>query len=295
MKIDCVFSGGGVKAYAFLGALQSVYDKQLKIERVAGTSAGAIIASLIAVGYRIEEINDMLQEIELKKLLDPPLISKKIPFTKWLLLYFQMGLYKGDTFEKWLQKTFAKKGVETFNDLKEGYLKVIVSDISLGKLIVIPDDLKRVYGMNGNTFKVATAIRMSASYPYFFMPKKIKNKQNERSYIVDGGLLSNFPLWVFRESNNDVRPVLGITLSESMENNQSQQIKNSLDMLQALFQAMLRAHDARYVSKTMQNNIVFIPVKDIKTTDFSITDEEKQSLIQLGKERTEHFLQYWPK
>src|SRR5690625_1977999 len=188
MRIDCVFSGGGVKAFAFLGALQSVHKKQLKIERVAGTSAGAIIASLVATGYQADEIKDLMHQMELKKFLDPPILSKKIPFSKWILLYFQMGLYKGDLLERWLRKIFANKGVETFNDLRDGYLKVIVSDISLGKLIVIPDDLKRVYGIDGKTFKVATAIRMSASYPYFFMPKVLSNKHNDQSYIVDGGL-----------------------------------------------------------------------------------------------------------
>ncbi|NAP00506.1 hypothetical protein FRY77_31490, partial [Halomonas sp. MG34] len=44
MKIDGVFSGGGVKAYAFLGVLEVLKSKELKLERVAGTSAGAIIA-----------------------------------------------------------------------------------------------------------------------------------------------------------------------------------------------------------------------------------------------------------
>src|SRR5690625_4926942 len=295
MKVDGVFSGGGVKAFAFIGALQSIFNKGLEIERVAGTSAGAIIASMIAANYQVNEIENLLKQINLKRFLDPPLLSKKIPFSKWLLLYFQMGLYKGDQFENWLYQMLAKKGIETFADLKSGYLKVIISDISLGRLIVVPDDLKRVYGIDGNSFKVATAIRMSASFPYFFMPKKMFHTQMNPSYIVDGGLLSNFPLWVFRENNRkDLRPVLGISLSDSIENSQPYVIKNELDMLQALFQAMIRAHDTRYISKSMQDNIVFIPVKQIKTMDLSITDEEKQLLIQLGKEKTKHFLQSWP-
>src|SRR5699024_1005491 len=114
MKIDCVFSGGGVKAYAFLGALQSINKKNIKIERVAGTSAGAIMAYLIVAGFKKEEIEQMLKEINLKKFLDPPLISEKVPFAKWLLLYFQMGLYKGDKFENWLYQLLKEKRIETF-------------------------------------------------------------------------------------------------------------------------------------------------------------------------------------
>src|SRR5690625_6736681 len=92
MNIDCVFSGGGVKAFAFIGALQSLKSNDYKIERVAGTSAGAIIASLVAAGYSEDEIYLLLNNLQLKQFLDLPYISKTIPFSKWLLLYFKMEI-----------------------------------------------------------------------------------------------------------------------------------------------------------------------------------------------------------
>ena len=294
MKIDAVFSGGGMKAFAFLGALQSIDEKNLKIERAAGTSAGSIIASFLTAGYTTNEIIQLLDEINIKKFLDPPLLSERVPFAKWILFYFQMGLYKGNVFEEWLEDVLAQKGIHTFADIKEDDLKIVVSDVSLGKLIVIPDDLEKVYGLDPSLFSVATAVRMSSSFPYFFMPKKLHNLQNTKSYIVDGGLLSNFPLWIFRKDNRDKRPVLGITLSDSFENHERAEIKNALDMLQALFNTMLRAHDAMYISRSMEKNIIFIPVNNIKTMDFAISDKEKAQLIQLGKERAETFLRVWP-
>ena len=294
MKIDAVFSGGGMKAFAFLGALQSIDEKNLKIERAAGTSAGSIIASFLTAGYTTNEIIQLLDEINIKKFLDPPLLSLIVPFAKLILFYFQMGLYKGNVFEEWLEDVLAQKGIHTFADIKEDDLKIVVSDVSLGKLIVIPDDLEKVYGLDPSLFSVATAVRMSSSFPYFFMPKKLHNLQNTKSYIVDGGLLSNFPLWIFRKDNRDKRPVLGITLSDSFENHERAEIKNALDMLQALFNTMLRAHDAMYISRSMEKNIIFIPVNNIKTMDFAISDKEKAQLIQLGKERAETFLRAWP-
>src|SRR5690625_3966788 len=197
MKIDGVFSGGGVKAYAFMGALQSIDQHNLVLQRVAGTSAGAIVAALIAAKYTTQEIEHLLGELDLKKFLDAPKITKILPFSKWFFLYFQMGIYKGERFEKWLYNQLAYKNIYTFNDLKKGQLKVIVSDLSLGRLVVIPDDLKRIYDIEPNYFPVSTAIRMSAGFPYFFMPKKIPGKTKKQSIIVDGGLLSNFPLWLF--------------------------------------------------------------------------------------------------
>lgn len=296
MKIDGVFSGGGVKGYAFIGVLKSIEENDLHLERVAGTSAGAIVASFIAAGYQVEEINQLLTELDLQQFLDAPKLTKIIPFSKWFFLYFQLGIYKGEKFEKWLSDQLAQKGIHTFKDLKEGYLKVVVSDLTLGKLVVIPDDLQRVYDIDPAYFSVAKAVRMSAGFPYFFMPMKLPGKSNQKSLIVDGGLLSNFPLWVFENGRgNRKRPILGIKLSGSIEKSQPQKINNAFDMFHALFSTMKLAHDARYVSKSKQNNIIFVPIKDIDAINLHITNESKEELMLLGKQSADTFLQHWPR
>lgn len=122
------------------------------------------------------------------------------------------------------------------------------------------------------------------------MPKKLQDREHGTRYIVDGGLLSNFPLWVFNNDSLQARPVIGFTLSDSLEQVQPKKINNALDMLQAIFLAMLQAHDARYISRSKQENIVFIPVKNVQTTDLSITTKEKNALIDLGNKETTQFL-----
>src|SRR5690625_4551551 len=99
LKIDIVFSGGGMKAFAFLGALKTLEKSRYTIERVAGTSAGAIIASLIAAGYSADEIKQLVETVRLETFMDAPKYSKHIPFLKIISLYFYKGLYKGDIFE----------------------------------------------------------------------------------------------------------------------------------------------------------------------------------------------------
>src|SRR5699024_4336449 len=183
MKIDCVFSGGGVKAYAYIGALEAMEENGLRLKRTAGTSAGALVASLLAAGYKIEELKKVIQQTNLVQLLDPPKWSKLVPFSKLIRIYFKMGIYKGDRFEDWISDLLIKKGVRTFADLETDSLKIIVSDVTLKKLIVIPDDLYRVYGLNTETFSVATAVRMSTSFPYFFMPKTLKYHPDRCSTI----------------------------------------------------------------------------------------------------------------
>ncbi|WP_010096926.1 patatin-like phospholipase family protein [Ornithinibacillus scapharcae] len=294
MKIDGVFSGGGVKAFAFVGALESIEERNLHFERVAGTSAGAIIAALLSAGYHYKEIKNLLNDLELKQFLDPPSITKYIPVSRWLLLYFQMGIYKGDKFERWIYNQLAERNIYTFGDLPVGYLKVVISDLTLGKLVVLPDDLEGVYGINPVDFPIARAVRMSAGFPYFFVPKKITGKGRVKSVIVDGGLLSNFPIWVFEsETNKRTRPILGVKLSDSPQQNNPKQIKNALDMLHALFSTMKQAHDARYIAKSEKANIIFIPVQDVGTTDLMIDDEVKKKLMKSGKERAAEFLKNW--
>ena len=166
MIVDGVFSGGGIKGFAFLGAYQVLEEHRIQLKRVAGTSAGAIFASFIAAGYTAKEMEVLLDELDLKSLLDPRKMVGSIPFIKWVSLYFQMGLYQGKALEKWFYQKLAYKGVYTFADLPKGALKLVASDLSNGRMIVLPDDLHD-YGIDAHTFSIARALRMSCSIPYF--------------------------------------------------------------------------------------------------------------------------------
>lgn len=295
MRIDAVFSGGGVKAYAYLGVLKSIDEHNLTLERVAGTSAGAIVSALIAARYSYEEIEEMIHELDVKTFMDAPVVTKFLPFLKWAFLYFQMGIYKGNKLEEWLTEKLAAKNIHTFQDLQDGYLKVIASDLSLGRLVVFPDDLETYYGIQPSRFPVARAVRMSAGFPFFFMPKKIFGNGTTKSFIVDGGLLSNFPLWIFGRKKQ-LRPVLGVKLTEKAEESmEPQKITNAFNMYYALFVTMKKAHDMRYISKAEENNVLFVKVDDLSATDFNISARLKNELAEIGKKRADLFLAKWPK
>ncbi|MCT1903937.1 patatin-like phospholipase family protein [Oceanobacillus sojae] len=294
MKIDAVFSGGGVKGFAYVGVLESWEEKNLQVERAAGTSAGAIIAGFLAAGYQYRDIKELMKTLDVQKLADPPWLSKVLPVTKWLFLYYQLGLYKGEKLEAWLREALARQNVYQFGDLKPGVLKVVVSDLSLGKLVVIPDDLERVYGLQPETFSVAAAIRMSAGFPYFFMPKRIQGKNKEKSVIVDGGLLSNFPLWIFSEDEKmKARPVIGVKLTDLSTSMEPREIRNALNMFPRLFATMKQAHDNRYISKSQADHIIFVPTPEVSSMNFDITEVSREKLRQIGKESSENFLRTW--
>lgn len=295
MQVDGVFSGGGIKAISFIGALQVAEEQGYTFARLAGTSAGAIIASLIIAGYTSKEIEELINDIKLKSFLDPRKFVISFPALKWIRLYWKLGLYKGDALESWLEDVLAERGIRTFGDLPEGALRVVASDITKGRIITMPDDLSD-YGILPENFSVAKAVRMSASLPYFFEPGKIYTATGKRCLVVDGGVLSNFPIWIFQDENTKpTRPILGFQLSTTLENRPPHKIKNAIGLFQALFETMKDAHDARYISEAHTADIIFIPVKQAMVTDFGLSQEKIQELISYGRERAEKFLTTWRK
>jgi len=292
MYIDGVFSGGGIKGLALIGAYEAIENRGLSFKRVAGTSAGAIIASLIAAGYSSLEMKKLLADLDLKQFLDERKILLPIPFAKWFNLYFRLGLYKGQALEEWLNHILYAKGIHTFSDLPPKTLRVIASDLTNGKLVVLPDDLEK-YGISAHQFPVAKAVRMSCSLPYFFEPVKLHTYDGTK-VVVDGGVLSNFPMWLFDKENvKKERPVLGIKLSHYINGGEKNKINNAIQLFEALFSTMKDAHDARYISRKHEKNIIFIPTEGILTTEFSLTDEKKMELLKLGKDKANQFLKRW--
>jgi len=292
--IDGVFSGGGLKGFALVGAYQVLEAENFRFKRVAGTSAGAILAAFIAAGYSGKEIQTMLEELDVPSLLDPRKTILPFPFMKWVNVYHHLGLYKGKVLEKWFFQKLAAKGVYTFGDLPRDSLKLVASDLTNGRMIVLPDDLQN-YHIEASNFSVASALRMSCGIPFFFEPVTLKTGKGD-SVIVDGGVLSNFPLWVFDDrAGRKVRPIIGLKLSRRREEQHPHEIKNGLNLFEALFSTMKDAHDERYISRRHERDIIFIPVDDYSATQFDLDDETKETLLEIGRNRTIQFLKSWPK
>ena len=291
IEIDAVFSGGGVRGFAYIGAIQELERAQITFKRVAGTSAGAIVAAFIAAGISSEEMKEYLQELDSTLLRDEQRFTQKLPLIKWVRLYKKLGLYRGDLLEKWLRDKLARKGLCTFGDLEEGTLKIIASDLSNGEIVVLPDDLFK-YGIDANSFSIAKAIRMSCSLPFFYEPMCL-DCNGQKALIVDGGVLSNFPLWLFQNEFAE-RPVIGFQLTGDNKKIPNGEINNGVQLVEALFKTMKDAHDRRYIDKQWARQVVFLPVNDlVGTMEENISEETIEALIEVGCVRTRYFLAKW--
>ena len=196
-----------------------------------------------------------------------------------------------------------KKNIRTFKDLrgneshkdsKYAYkLQVIASDVSRGRLIMLPHDI-REYGLLPDELDVARAVRMSMSIPFFYKPVIIKDTKGVASFIVDGGILSNYPVGIFDPEGNTspLWPTFGYKLVEPDEN-RPHDIRGPISLLSALFSTMMEAHDARYIKDTNFQRTIPIETLGVRTTDFDTTMEKKQELYESGKKAAEEFFQKW--
>jgi len=301
-KADAVFEGGGVKGIALAGALEVAEALGVKWQKVAGTSAGAIMASLLAAGYNSKELTKILtKDLNFMKFMDKGLIDKIPIIGKIASALFEKGIYEGEYFEDWMVEILDKKGIQTFGDLKdekgEYRLRVIASDVTRRELLVLPDDLKD-YGRDPDSFSVAKAVRMSMSIPYFFEPVEmdfmLPSGKQKKAYIVDGGLLSNFPVWLFDAKGNEKPkwPTYGFKLVGPGENTPSP-TKWPLQYIFALVNTMMEAHDKAHIDSSNFERTIPIPTLDVQTTQFDLGDKEKTLLVRSGQEAAIKFFKNW--
>lgn len=301
---DAVFEGGGVKGIGLVGALWKAEELGYQWRYVAGTSAGAIVASLVAAGYSAEKIKQILEKTDFLKFLDKGLIAR-VPYIGPLLsVEITNGIYKGNYFENWIGNLLEAKGVKTFKDLKVNRaengkstykLRVIAADLSKEKLLVLPHDIKD-YGLEPDELPVARAIRMSMSIPFFYQPVKLnylQNGQKQTSFIVDGGVLSNFPVWLFDDHDSkDTFPTFGFRLGKPFYG-QKTNIRGPFTLMKALFSTMMEAHDQRYIEEANFARSIFIPTLGVRTTDFDISYQKQKALFNSGVHAADKFFGDW--
>jgi NTE family protein len=307
---DLVFEGGGVKGIGLAGAYSALCERGVGPKRVAGTSAGAITAALVAAGYSAEELDEILLEVPFARFKDTAW-EDRIPIVGHpLSVLLQRGIYEGGFFREWMRGLLAAKGVRTFGqladpeatELKERYrLKVIVSDVTHRRLLVLPDDAAAL-GIEPDDLEVAYAVRMSMSIPIFFEPVMHRNPRTGLDHlIVDGGMLSNFPVWLFDADKGEPPrwPTFGMLLVEGdpkvpvahrVEGRQSGSI---IDYIKALASTMMEAHDRLYLEKATFVRTIPIPTLGVSTTEFDITPARVRAIYESGRQAAFDFLDRW--
>lgn len=291
MKADAVFEGGGVKAVAFLGAIAEMEARGYCWEKLAGTSAGSVVAALLAAGYRSEELVPIFFKLNYLMLIQTRGVARIPLIGSALQLLISKGMHPSDRIEAFIADLLRQKGIRTFRDMPRDKLRIIASDVTAGKMLILPDDVAQ-FEIDPQNFSVAKAVQMSCCIPYYFQPILLE-KDDVRHYIVDGGLLSNYPIWLFDVERTPKWPTFGFRFGDELSLADPQPIKGIISYTKAVVTTMLDAQDQIYVKKPDAVRTIFIPTFQIKATQFQITTEQKELLYHSGRAATQAFFATW--
>ena len=164
-------------------------DRGYQPQYLAGTSAGAITAALIAAGYSASEFKDIIFALHFRQFEDRS-SSLDSPASANGHRVLRRGRLQGRRFLKWMRKGLEDEGEDTFGDLTTERtdakyslrLQVIASDISARQLLVLPRDAQ-LLGNEPDQLEVAYAVRMSMSIPIFFEPVQVENTQTDHEHV----------------------------------------------------------------------------------------------------------------
>ena len=327
---NLVFEGGGVKGIAYVGALEVLEREGIlqNVKRVAGTSAGAMMAVLVGLRYTVDEVKEILWDLNFKKFMDSSFGI--VRDTKRLLEEY--GWYKGDYFRNKMVEYIKGKtgdGEITFRKLADTHqyrdIYLVGADLSTGTSVVFSaDDTPDVV--------VADAARISMSIPLFFASMKGGEKKDH--ILVDGGLLDNYSIKTFdrqsfvddkknnirlteyydkfntKKSVKDIigdnpyvynRETLGFRLDAkediSMYLAHKAMVRNEISSFftytKALVTTLIDFQDNIHLHSDDWQRTVYIDTLGVRAIDFGISEAKKQKLVESGRQYTEDYLKWY--
>lgn len=288
-----VFQGGGCKAIAYIGAYKKAYERGVFFSELAGTSAGSIIAALIACGAKPEYLEKVVKNINFKEFVsdyEKPKWWMKLLYKYTLPEQFKnyaqqrvslsrvirnYGIYKTDTLEKFIDNHLRQlTGLQhpvTFNDLIPN-LHIISTDLEKHSVKVWNKE-------NTPTDSVAKAVCCSCCIPIFFQP--VENK------YVDGGLLSNLPSFIFAKEPHYNR-ILNFKLETS---DLDGRISSFMGFIISLFDTIVEG--ACNIQQNLSYDLFDVSIKigNLSAIDFErINSDVVEDLISKGEDAMANFL-----
>lgn len=311
---DLVLEGGGVKGIALAGAVLPLAEAGYRFPRVAGTSSGAIVAALVAAlqqrGESLEVVSEIARTVDYRRLRDRGVPGKFLGPLAFLADGFSLlvedGIFEGDYLRDWMAGVLSDLGVRTFGDLRPDDagadgdihhrygLVVTASDLSRQRFVKLPWDYGD-YGLDPDEQRVADAVRASVSIPFFFEPVPLHGAHGVAT-LVDGGLLSSYPIEIFdrRDEYPPRWPTIGVRLSSRSEQQPPEPVEGPVSLALSLIDTALEARQAGISQDPCnQRRSIFVDTSEVSSTDFGITPEQQERLLAAGRSAGERFLRTW--
>ncbi len=327
---NLVFEGGGVKGIAYAGAIEVLEKKTLgggtpvlqEIERVAGTSAGAITAVLLALGASSEDVRQIVGGTNFRRFMDDSFGVVR-DFDR---LVHDYGWYKGDAFAQWMKKqvqALTGRSDLTFDELRRIIAAQPKSQRTKYKdLYVIGTNLSMQMesvcsAETTPAMPIWLAARISMSIPLFFAAVQERN-----DLYVDGGISWNYPIDLFDDlkfapaaftpvkelkytSYDDQhvynKETLGFRVDTKDEikwekegwRSPPKTIDSFVDYAGALAGYILDSAGKRHLHKNDWHRTVFIDGQGVRTTEFNLSDAQVSNLVKAGADGTTAYFKWF--
>lgn len=268
-KIGLVLSGGGARGFAHIGVLRVLEEKNIPIDYIVGTSMGAIIGGLYAIGYSPDEIEKMVIAQDWSTVLSDYVDRKYIPLylkqehDRYTISFpirgksvsLPKGISAGQNITKLLSRFTQPYHKQKNFDKYPIPFACVAANIVNGEEVVM------------NSGDIVFALRSSMSIPTFFVPMA-KNKQ----LLIDGGMRNNFPV--------DVAKRMGAKIIIGVDLQQENKTYETLDNMYSIFDQGLSYLGLEKYYKNKKKVDVYVRPK---VGDYSITDFNKaDTLIKRG-------------
>ena len=271
LKYTCLFGGGAIRGMAYIGTIRALEELGIEYDIIGGSSVGAVMAALIACGYKSYELENLFMKVNFDLFKDIHLGIGQ-PF----------ALSKGEIFQDWLNELLANK---------VAYVKgrnIKFKDIEK-QLVIITTDLTRFNCQEFSNrltpnFDVSQAIKISSSMPGLMPPFKYND-----SYLVDGDLQKASPMW---RLSNTLKSSESKILEFRLEGDYSKDEKNPISFINTIYSCVTDiATD--FVTELYGGNDRFdcirINTGDIFFADFNLNKDARRNLINIGYDQTMNY------
>ena len=163
-RVGLALGGGAARSFAHIGVIQVLEENGIKVDLVAGTSAGSLVAALYASGKTPKEMAQIAETMD------------EGAITDWA--FPTRGLIRGDALARFVREKVDGKQIEQMR-------------IPLG---IVATDLSTGAGILFRTGDTGVAVRASSSVPLVFQSVRILNRD-----YVDGGLVAPVPVRYARQ------------------------------------------------------------------------------------------------
>ncbi|MFA6872454.1 MAG: patatin-like phospholipase family protein [Bacteroidaceae bacterium] len=274
-RVAVVLSGGGARGVAHIGALKVIEEAGFPIDYIVGTSMGAIVAGVYAIGYSPKQMDSVVRNQDWMYLLTDRARRQEAPYSAKMegdtyLMSFQLGknmgknptsagLIKGQNIDNFFfNLTFGYHDSINFKNLPIPFA-CVATDIIHGKEFVFHSGV------------LAEAMRTSMTIPAMFAPV-----HKDDMMLIDGGILNNYPVDVARAMGADI--VIGIDVQDDART--SDQIVGMSDVLSQLIDMLNEKKHQQNIANT--DIYIKVPVKGFTQASFSPSAID--SLIERGEQ-----------